>query len=128
MRVAPGRQAAALAAATFVGALLALTPVPVEARGLGSLSSLLSGHGSGRFALPTPQPAPPPAAAPAPAAAPLPELRFGLPALTRREAAAAPALDLFDFSRPAFATPPLPAAPVDPQQAARCRQAPSSGT
>jgi phospholipase C len=50
------------------------------------------------------------------------ELRFGLPALTRRDAAAQPMTEFFDFSAPAFATPPtLPAAPVDPKGVAQCR-------
>ena len=43
------------------------------------------------------------------------ELRFGLPALTRRDANANGLLDLFDFTQPSFPTAPsLPAAPVDP--------------
>jgi phospholipase C len=47
------------------------------------------------------------------------ELRFGLPALTARDANANAILDLFDFTQPSFATPPtLPAAPVD--QARKC--------
>jgi phospholipase C len=47
------------------------------------------------------------------------ELRFELPALTARDANANGLLDLFDFTQPAFATPPpLPAAPVD--QARKC--------
>lgn len=49
------------------------------------------------------------------------ESRFGLPALTRRDAQADPMLEFFDFSRPSFATPPqLPPAVIDPVQAARC--------
>jgi phospholipase C len=40
------------------------------------------------------------------------EARFGLPAMTRRDANATPVTDLFDFSHPSFATPPsnIPAA------------------
>jgi len=34
------------------------------------------------------------------------QTRFGLPALTRRDANASPLLDCFDFARPAFLTPP----------------------
>jgi phospholipase C len=52
------------------------------------------------------------------------ELRFGLPALTRRDAAANPMLEFFDFTNPAFLKPPtLPPAPVDQdkQQAPACR-------
>jgi phospholipase C len=42
------------------------------------------------------------------------ETRFGLPALTNRDAQADPMLEFFDFSHPSFAVPPrLPAAPVD---------------
>jgi phospholipase C len=53
------------------------------------------------------------------------EKRFGLPALTKRDAAANPMSEFFDFSRAAFATPPtLPAAPIDPAQAAKCALAP----
>ena len=49
------------------------------------------------------------------------ETRFGLPALTRRDAAANPMLEFFDFSRRSFAAPPgLPAAVVDPARAAVC--------
>jgi phospholipase C len=49
------------------------------------------------------------------------ETRFSLPALTRRDAAANPMLEFFDFSHPAFATPPsLPAAPLNPTEVAYC--------
>ena len=49
------------------------------------------------------------------------ELRFGLPAMTRRDAAADPMLELFDFSTASFATAPsLPAATIDPTKAAAC--------
>jgi phospholipase C len=51
------------------------------------------------------------------------ELRFGLPALTNRDLNADPMLDMFDFSKPHFATPPnLPAAVVDPAKLAACPQ------
>jgi phospholipase C len=49
------------------------------------------------------------------------ESRFNVPALTARDANADPLSDLFDFSKPSFATPPsLPAAPVDPAKEADC--------
>jgi phospholipase C len=49
------------------------------------------------------------------------ETRFGLPALTHRDAAANPMLEFFDFRAPSFATPPsLPAATIDPAKAAAC--------
>ncbi len=52
------------------------------------------------------------------------EARFGLPALTARDANATPPMDLFDFSRPSFATPPEITAhtTVDPAILMRCRQ------
>src|SRR5262249_40579687 len=44
------------------------------------------------------------------------ELRFGLPALTARDANANGLLDLFDFSQVSFPNPPnIPAASVDPK-------------
>jgi phospholipase C len=50
------------------------------------------------------------------------QTRFGLPALTRRDANAAPLLELFNFNRPALLTPPpLPPATIDAARAARCR-------
>jgi phospholipase C len=58
------------------------------------------------------------------------EARFGLPALTRRDANANIPTDLFDFANPPFMTPPtLPAAgTVDPAVRARCTAAfPSAG-
>jgi phospholipase C len=57
------------------------------------------------------------------------ETRFGLPALTRRDAAADPMLDLFDFHRPAFLKAPrlLPAV-VNPDQVAACAASAASGT
>ena len=49
------------------------------------------------------------------------ETRFDLPALTGRDANAAPLFDLFDFSAPAFAAPPvLLLPPVDPVELAYC--------
>ncbi|HEX7480756.1 MAG TPA: alkaline phosphatase family protein [Polyangiales bacterium] len=52
------------------------------------------------------------------------QARYGLPALTRRDANANPPYDLFDFHRPAFLTaPPLPEATVNPQELDRCRAA-----
>ena len=51
------------------------------------------------------------------------ETRFKLGALTRRDANADPLTDLFDFKKPAFATPPsLPIPTVDPQELADCIQ------
>jgi phospholipase C len=52
------------------------------------------------------------------------EMRFGLPSLTNRDAAANPMFEFFD-STPTFATPPsLPAAPIDPAQLAACARMP----
>ncbi|MBK5290054.1 MAG: alkaline phosphatase family protein [Acidimicrobiia bacterium] len=49
------------------------------------------------------------------------EYRFGLPSLTNRDANADPMLDMFDFTNPAFATPPtLAPAVIDPVQLAAC--------
>jgi phospholipase C len=49
------------------------------------------------------------------------EARFLMPAMTARDANADPLLDLFDFSKPSFATPPsLPSAVVNQQELARC--------
>jgi len=49
------------------------------------------------------------------------ETRFNLPALTRRDAAANPMLEFFDFTQASFATPPsLPAAPLNPAEVAYC--------
>jgi len=48
-------------------------------------------------------------------------LRFGLPALTNRDANADSLGDMFDFSNPHFASPPtLPTAVIDPDQLAAC--------
>ena len=49
------------------------------------------------------------------------EDRFGLPALTNRDAQADPMLDMFDFANPAFMAPPtLPTATVDQAKLAAC--------
>jgi phospholipase C len=57
------------------------------------------------------------------------ETRFDLPALTRRDAAANPMLDLFDFNRPALLNPPhLAPATIDQAQFAACAASPASGT
>ena len=49
------------------------------------------------------------------------EYRFGMPALTQRDAHADPMLGLFDFTHTSFATPPtLATAVVDPAQLAAC--------
>ncbi|HEY1694851.1 MAG TPA: alkaline phosphatase family protein [Polyangiaceae bacterium] len=52
------------------------------------------------------------------------EARFGLPALTARDANAAPPLEMFDFQDPPFLTPPTITAhtPVDPAVLASCGQ------
>ncbi|TMM13703.1 MAG: hypothetical protein E6G01_14205 [Actinobacteria bacterium] len=50
------------------------------------------------------------------------ELRFGLSTLTNRDAHANPMLEFFNFSHPAFASPPtLPPAPIDPAHAVQCQ-------
>ncbi len=51
------------------------------------------------------------------------EARFGLPAMTRRDANADPLYDLFDFAHPDLSIPILPEAKVDAAEAARCAQA-----
>jgi phospholipase C len=49
------------------------------------------------------------------------EYRYGLPALTNRDANADPMLEMFDFSSPQLADPPtLPAATIDQAQLAAC--------
>jgi phospholipase C len=48
------------------------------------------------------------------------ENRWDIPPLTRRDAAADPMLDMFDFSAPALLHPTLPDAPVDPAGIAAC--------
>ncbi|MBI3073554.1 MAG: hypothetical protein HYY84_15695 [Deltaproteobacteria bacterium] len=51
------------------------------------------------------------------------ENRFGLGALTKRDANAWPLLDMFDFKNPPHLTPPaLPASPIDPAQEKWCRE------
>jgi phospholipase C len=49
------------------------------------------------------------------------ETRFGLPALTHRDALADPMLDMFDFSHVSHASPVLADAPVDPAGVAACK-------
>jgi phospholipase C len=50
------------------------------------------------------------------------ELRFGLAPLTARDAAANPMLEFFNWSTPAFVSPPtLKRAPIDPAHAAQCQ-------
>lgn len=58
------------------------------------------------------------------------EARFGLPALTRRDANANIPTDMFDFASPPFMTPPTlpPAGTIEPAVRERCtRMFPSSG-
>jgi phospholipase C len=50
------------------------------------------------------------------------EARFGLPALTHRDANAMPPFDLFDFQHPDLTVPALPDAAIDPGQQAACMQ------
>jgi phospholipase C len=52
------------------------------------------------------------------------ETRFGLPALTHRDAAADPMLDMFDFTHVSHPNPVLPDAPVDPAGVAACNALP----
>jgi phospholipase C len=55
------------------------------------------------------------------------ETRFGLPALTRRDAAANPMLEFFDFERPALLrAPKLAPAVVNPTQTAACAAMPAA--
>jgi phospholipase C len=49
------------------------------------------------------------------------ETRFGLPPLTRRDAAADPMLDMFDFSSPRLLHPEIVDAPLDPAGLEQCR-------
>jgi phospholipase C len=50
------------------------------------------------------------------------EAKFKLPALTARDANAEPPMDLFDFARPSFLTPPsIPEPPVDDAELAWCK-------
>jgi phospholipase C len=48
------------------------------------------------------------------------EARFGLPALTRRDANALPPFDMFDFDHPDVSVPALPDATIDPAPQATC--------
>jgi phospholipase C len=48
------------------------------------------------------------------------ETRYGLPPLTRRDDAADPMLDMFDFTHAALLHPTIPDAPVDPAGVAAC--------
>ena len=49
------------------------------------------------------------------------ETRFGLPALTNRDANADPMLEMFNFNKKSFLVPPtLPPAVIDPSRAAEC--------
>lgn len=48
------------------------------------------------------------------------EARFGLPALTRRDANAWPLLDMFDFEHPDTSVPELPEAVIDPARVEQC--------
>ena len=48
------------------------------------------------------------------------EARFGLPALTHRDANAVPPFDMFDFDHPDTSVPSLPAPTVDPDVEAAC--------
>ncbi len=52
------------------------------------------------------------------------EARFGLPAMTGRDANATPPFEMFDFANPPFTTPPNITAttPVDPTVLASCKQ------
>ena len=48
------------------------------------------------------------------------EARFGLPALSHRDASAVPPFDMFDFAHPDLRVPALPAATVEPVARAAC--------
>lgn len=48
------------------------------------------------------------------------EARFGLPALTHRDANAVPPFDMFDFAHPDFSIPSLPDAPIDTAATMAC--------
>jgi phospholipase C len=51
------------------------------------------------------------------------EAKFKIPALTARDANATPPMDLFDFSQPTFAAPPVLTQPtIDPTSLAYCEQ------
>ena len=47
--------------------------------------------------------------------------RFGMPAITARDANADPLLDLFDFSKQDLTVPTLPEPVVDAARAAQCK-------
>ena len=49
------------------------------------------------------------------------ETRFGLPALTARDASADPMLEFFDFDHPNTAVPHLASPPLDPNQVVNCQ-------
>lgn len=49
------------------------------------------------------------------------EARFGLKAMTARDANAWPLFDMFDFAKPDVSIPALPAAVIDPAKDAQCR-------
>ena len=49
------------------------------------------------------------------------ETRFGLPPLTRRDAAADPMLDMFDFHHASLLHPKIPDSPVDPVGLFACK-------
>jgi phospholipase C len=48
------------------------------------------------------------------------ESKFDLPAMSHRDANAAPAYDMFDFDHPDFTVPTLPMATVDPDGLSTC--------
>jgi phospholipase C len=48
------------------------------------------------------------------------EARFNLPAMTRRDANADPAFDMFDFAHPDFSVPTLPVVTVDQAALTAC--------
>lgn len=49
------------------------------------------------------------------------ETRFSIPPLTRRDAAADPMLDMFNFNQPALLNPTLARAPISPAGASTCK-------
>ena len=48
------------------------------------------------------------------------EARFDLPSMSRRDANAAPAYDMFDFDHPDFSVPALPTVTVDQAALTAC--------
>jgi phospholipase C len=57
------------------------------------------------------------------------ELRFDLPALTRRDANADPMLELFDFTDPPFRDPPqLDPPQLDQDRFDQCAEKPATGS